>query len=330
MHEISEENAAEYLASRGHSGTWRVRALGGGVSNTVLLAESATQRWVLKQSLGQLKVAEEWLADRTRIHRECEAIRRLFATLPHGSVPEVAWEDRENFIFAMQAAPPDTVDWKTLLLRGDIVEAHAGAAGKLVAAQLRATWRSRETLAWSEAFGDQRCFDELRLDPYYRFTAVQHPDLAPALEDRIQACARDTYALVHGDWSPKNCLISERGLMLIDFEVIHYGDPGFDTGFLLNHLLLKSHRRPGWASRYRTLAETFWREARQGAPENWRDWFEESTIRHLGCLHLARVDGKSPAEYLSAETRERVRGFARELILWPPRRIVEVWDRLPQ
>jgi len=307
-----------------------VRSLGGGVSNTVLLAESDTRRWVIKQSLGQLRVAEEWLADRTRIYRECEAIRRLFAILPAGSVPAVEWEDRENFTFAMEAAPVDATDWKALLLGGEIVQAQAEMGGRLVATQFASTWRSKENLAWSEAFGDQRCFDELRLDPYYRFTAAQHSDLAPAFEACIEACARDTYALVHGDLSPKNCLISREGMMLIDFEVIHYGDPGFDTGFLLNHLLLKSHHRPGWASRYRALAEAFWKEARLGAPESWRDWFEESTIRHLGCLHLARVDGKSPAEYLTPEARERVRGFARELILWPPRRVGEIWDRLPQ
>ena len=43
---------------------WRARLLGGGVSNVVLLAESGSgRRWVFKQALGRLRVAEEWLAD---------------------------------------------------------------------------------------------------------------------------------------------------------------------------------------------------------------------------------------------------------------------------
>jgi aminoglycoside phosphotransferase (APT) family kinase protein len=316
------------LNSLGYAGDWRVRELGGGVSNTVLLAESGGRRWVVKQALGRLRVAEEWLADRARIHRECAALRKLGAVLPAGTVPRVAFEDAENFVYAMEAAGEGARDWKSLLLEGTIEEEHAAAAGRLMAAQWRATWRSGEHRGWMEEFGDQHCFDQLRLDPYYRFTARRHTDLAEAFEERIAGCARDTYALVHGDWSPKNCLVAGGRVTLIDFEVIHYGDPGFDGGFLLNHLLLKSQHRPGWASRYRALAEVFWAEARRGAPEKYRGWLEDSTLRHLGCLHLARVDGKSPAEYLNEEARGRVRAVAREMILWPPRKVAEVWDRL--
>jgi len=116
--------------------------------------------------------------------------------------------------------------------------------------------------------------------------------------------------------------------MLIDCEVVHFGDPGFDAGFLLNHLLLKSHHRRGWAAGYRECAEAFWNQAWQGAPEDWRAWFLDTSLRHLGCLHLARVEGKSPAEYLDADARNRVRGFARELILWPARSVGDIWDRL--
>ena len=43
---------------------------------------------------------------------------------------------------------------------------------------------------------------------------------------------------------------------------------------------------------------------------------------------LARVDGKSPAEYLTPELRLRVRAFARDLILRPAASIEEVFDRL--
>src|SRR6185436_18208555 len=122
---------------------------------------------------------------------------------------------------------------------------------------------------WRAEFGDQHCFDQLRLDPYYRFTASRHPDLRDAFEEAI-ALARRPLAMVHGDFSPKNLLVGNDGsVLLIDFEVVHYGDPAFDAAFLLNHLLLKQAR---------TLGLTVANELRE---------FETAAvIRHLGCLHL--------------------------------------------
>lgn len=326
MFELTAGNVSDYLAARGLPGPWRARSLGGGVSNTVLKADDGARRWVLKQSLGQLRVEEEWLADRRRIWRECDAIRRLSAVMPPGSVPAVVFEDRDEFIFAMEAAPADAVDWKTQLLAGQANPDTARSVGALLRQLIAATWHGAE---WFDAFGDQTCFDQLRLDPYYRFTASRHEDLREAFADRIHSCRREARSLVHGDFSPKNLLVAAGGaVLLIDCEVVHFGDPGFDAGFLLNHLLLKSQHKRGWAAGYRELAEVFWDEARMGAPEDWREWFLDTTLRHLGCLHMARVDGKSPAEYLDAGARSRVRGLARELVLWPARSIGEVWDRL--
>ncbi|MCC7234497.1 MAG: phosphotransferase [Bryobacterales bacterium] len=295
------------------------------MSNTVVLAEDGARRWVLKQALGQLRVEEEWLADRGRIWRECEALRRLSPAMPAGAVPAVVFEDRDGYIFAMEAGPEAAVDWKTRLLSGRMDPAVAERVGLLLRRMIETTWHAPD---WFNAFGDQTCFDQLRLDPYYRFTAARHPDLAEAFAGRIHSCRREARSLVHGDFSPKNLLVHGPEVMLIDCEVIHFGDPGFDAGFLLNHLLLKSHHERGWAAGYRECAEAFWSQARQGVPEEFRDWFLDTTMRHLGCLHLARVDGKSPAEYLEAGARDRVRDLARELILWPARSVGDVWDRL--
>ena len=41
-------------------------------------------------------------------------------------------------------------------------------------------------------------------------------------------------------------------------------------------------------------------------------------LGHVGCLMVARVDGKSPAEYLTAEEREPPARSARRLLLAPP------------
>jgi hypothetical protein len=295
--------------------------LGGGVSNTVILAERGPLRVVLKQALGKLRVREDWFADRARIHREAAAIRRLAARLPGGAVPLQIFEDRANFILAMSAAPAAAKDWKSLLLARQFHEQTAARAGQILAAQFRSTWADP---ACEREFGDQTSFEQLRIDPYYRFTAVRHPHLAAQFDALIRESRLRRFCLVHGDYSPKNLLVNGDGITVIDFEVIHYGDPAFDIAFLLNHLLLKAVHLSAVAELKR-LAVAFWEALRASMPVP--DWLEPATLQHLGCLHLARVDGKSPAEYLSEQGRARVRALAVSLILDPPATIPQTFDR---
>ena len=323
LFELTAENALDYLRGRGvhgAGGRGAVIALGGGVSNTVLLIEGCGL--VLKQSLGKLRVEQDWFSDRRRIYREAAALRALAPHLPPGSLPEVLFEDRENCLFAMTAAPAGARPWKSLLLEGEVHLETAAAIAGMLASIISASRRSGE---WEQTFGDQTVFDELRLDPYYRSTAVRHPDLAPHFDRLICRCREHRYSLVHGDWSPKNFLVSGTGVTAIYFEVIHYGDPAFDAAFLLNHLLLKSFYRPDCAPRYREAAQVFWATLTAALGPD-AGWLEAATIEHLGGLLLARIDGKSPAEYIrSEELRERIRAHARRLILDPPDRIAEVF-----
>jgi hypothetical protein len=56
-----------------------------------------------------------------------------------------------------------------------------------------------------------------------------------------------------------------------------------------------------------------------------RDDMERRCATLLPALLLARIDGKSPVEYITAETdKERVRHTARALIIEPPVRLAEV------
>ncbi len=323
--ELSAANAADYLKGRGiELAAPRISELGGGVSNTVLLVESGAGRFVLKQALGKLRVEQEWLADRERIFRESAALRKLSRSLPAGSLPEVLFEDRENVAFVMSAAPASSECWKDLLLRGEVRVETAKQVGGLLARMVNATWRQAD---WEREFGDQAVFDQLRIDPYYRAAARRHPDLEPLAARLIAESAARRVSLTHGDWSPKNFLVDGARAMAIDFEVVHFGDPSFDTAFMLNHFLLKSFYQPQWAELYREAAYGFWRTFVSGIPGE--DWIEAATLQHLGWLLLARVDGKSPAEYIRAtELQSQVRRFARDLILSPPASVAEVFSKL--
>ncbi|MCY4535201.1 MAG: aminoglycoside phosphotransferase family protein [Bryobacterales bacterium] len=292
------------------------RLLAGGVSNTVVLVQDGDQRIVLKQALPRLRVRDEWLADRSRVLREWEVINALGAVLPRGRLPELLFCDEANFLYAMRAAPTDSADWKAMLLAGQCDRATARRAGAVLGLMARATWAEP---AFARRFSDRTAFNQLRTDPYYGTIAERHPDLARRLEQWTADSAGRKVAMVHGDWSPKNLLVSGAGIMCIDFECAHFGDPSYDAGFLLNHLILKAFHRPAIAGSYLGLARTAFCWTLAILPPSALSWFEAASVRHLAFLMLARIDGKSPVEYLDEGQRAAVRRLSRSLIDAEPR-----------
>jgi len=326
---ITPGNLPDYLAAQGlieQAGDVTVRELGGGVSNLVLLVESldGARRWVVKQSLGKLRVKDDWRSDRGRVFREAEALECLKPALGAYAIPQVIHVDRANYLYVMTAAPAGSVAWKEQLLgrRADL--AVAREAGAFLAQMIAA---SRHDPQFREKFGDRSVFDQLRIDPYYRTVAARHPDVAIALRDLIADSWKIQTALVHGDYSPKNMLVRREKIFLIDFEVIHWGDPSFDSGFLLNHLFLKAFHQPPVEDLFIEAAREFWKTLLTGfvlEPRAAGD-FERMTVRHLGGLMLARIDGKSPVEYIQdEEIKERVRRVAKRILLERPERLEEV------
>jgi len=326
---ITPGNLPDYLAAQGlieRAGDVTVRELGGGVSNLVLLVESldGARRWVAKQSLGKLRVKDDWRSDRGRVFREAEALERLKPVLGAYAIPQVIHVDRASYLYVMTAAPAGSVPWKEQLLgrRADL--AVAREAGAFLAQMIAA---SRHDPQFREKFGDRSVFDQLRIDPYYRTAAARHPDVAAALQDLIADSWKIQTALVHGDYSPKNMLVRREKIFLIDFEVIHWGDPAFDSGFLLNHLFLKAFHQRSVAEIFIEAAREFWKTLLNALMFEQRAAgdFERMTVRHLGGLMLARIDGKSPVEYIQdQETKERVRRAAKRILLERPERLEEV------
>lgn len=311
--QLGIDTALDFLAGRVRlSGSVTVRELGGGVSNNVVLVQDAAQRIVLKQSLPRLRVRDEWLAERSRIHREWRVMRALGDVLPAGRLPDLLFQDRVHFLYAMRGAPAGGSDWKTRLLAGECSPAAARLAGATLGLIVRGTWGRPE---FRQPFSDRAAFDQLRTDPYYRTVAMRHPRLAGPVADWIVESSSRQAALVHGDWSPKNLLVSPGQLVCIDFECAHFGDPSYDAGFLLNHLVLKAFHRPALAASYFRLARIAFCWTMGMLPRGALGWFEASSMRHLAFLMLARIDGKSPAEYLRAESlRAAVRHLAMDLI----------------
>ncbi|MEO8755485.1 MAG: aminoglycoside phosphotransferase family protein [Casimicrobiaceae bacterium] len=290
-------------------------ALAGGVSSDIYRVDLPARVVCVKRALARLKVAADWQVPVARSRWEVEWMRVAAAIVP-AAVPEILGEDLEAGAFAMAFLPPDRYPvWKTLLARGDGTVAMAAHIGDTLG-RIHAATADRPEIA--ARFPTDALFHAIRLEPYLVTAARAHPDLAERLLALVATTAATRRVLVHGDFSPKNILIGAEGPVILDAECAWYGDPAFDLAFVLNHLLLKGVWRPQWRPAYAAMFGALHDAYR--AHVAWEPWeaLEARTAALLPGLLLARVDGKSPVEYLTAEReRDAVRRFARNHLLHP-------------
>lgn len=304
MFEITPENAAAYLRDMGQvpeGPAIAVRALGWGVSNVVLRVDvEGHPSIVLKQAREKLRVKAHWVSRLDRIWTEREALLLLDSILPEGTVPRVLFSDEANYLFTMTCAPDDSVVWKEQLLAG-VVDPEVGRkAGEILGTIHRAT---RDHPALRGRLSDLSAFDELRIDPFYREIARVHPEIAPVIDDLIASTRNVEHpCLVLGDFSPKNILVHSQGVTIVDFETAHAGDPSFDIGFFLSHLLLKSHSHFSF-ERLTALSSVL-----EAFDSGYAGRFMAPHFgKHAAACGLARIDGKSPVDYLDETARTSLR-----------------------
>ncbi len=293
-----------------------VRPLTGGVASDIALVELGDKSICIKFALPKLKVAADWRAPVHRNAAEYAWLKFAADVAPECAV-RVLGHSEERHGFAMEHVSGDGVYlWKSALLSEAPDRGEARAVGNLL---------GRLHAASASAGFDRNGFDNggdflaLRIEPYLNYTAQRHPALAAPMKRMAEALHARQAVLIHGDASPKNVLFRTGNPILIDAECATMGDPSFDLAFCMNHLLLKAihlHR-----ARAQCLAKVleFWE-----AYEPHVTWepvaeIEARTCALLPMLFLARVDGKSPVEYLSEPEREVVRSLAQPLIKAPTR-----------
>jgi aminoglycoside phosphotransferase (APT) family kinase protein len=312
---------AARLAAPGESP--RGVALSGGVSSDIWRIDLAGRSLCVKGALPRLRVSEVWEAPVERNRYEYEWLRIAGDAAP-GAAPRV-FAERAG-LFAMEFL--DLPVWKDELRQGRADPAFAAKVGATLAAIHAATAGRKEV---EKLFRTDAIFYAIRLEPYLIATAEKHAALRAPLERLVQTTSKTKLCLVHGDVSPKNILVSPRGPVFLDAECAWYGDPAFDLAFCLNHLLLKCLWVPSAALRFLQCFDEL-----KGAYLHRVTWeapggIEERTSSLLPGLLLARVDGKSPVEYLTSEAqKDSVRRIARKLLLEPVATLADVkeaWQR---
>jgi 5-methylthioribose kinase len=314
MTELTADNLLDYLRHTGHlrPGPARALPLAGGVSNIVLRVETRGQAFVVKQSRPQLRTPDGWFSDLDRVYREQEVMQALHPLLPE-VVPAVLFADRDNYVFAMSAAPTPHQVWKEQLLAGEVDLDLAERVGAVLGRIHQATAADAGLV---EPFRDHTVFVQLRVDPFYQRVQQRRPEVASAIEPLVQQMLTVKEALCLGDYTPKNILVHDQGFMLVDYETAHCGDPTMDLGLFLCHVVLKAFRRPAWRQRYWNLTRAFWFGYAPQVHFRPLTELEARGIGHFGACLLARIDGTSPVDYLSAEPVRQAVRLLGQRVLW--------------
>ena len=298
--------------------------LTGGVSSDIWRIDRAEGPVCVKRALAKLRVAADWRAPVERNLYEARWMRHA-----RGHAPELLGQDKTSGALAMEYLPPGNHPlWKDQLRDGHAEPAFAAAVANALVSIHAATAADP---AIADEFPTDAIFYDIRLEPYLAATARAHPDLQERLLALIATTQANKKALVHGDVSPKNILHGPGGPVFLDAECAWWGDPAFDLAFCLNHLLLKClwtpAARDGFLACYDAMTDAY----RAGV--NWEapDALEQRAAALLPGLLLARVDGKSPVEYITDESAKTlVRHVARGLLIEPPTRLAtirEAWRK---
>lgn len=330
MQPLTPDNVLAYLESKNFDVAGATAEfLEWGVSNSVLrVNRPGHDDLVVKQSCERLRTTIDWRSRLDRNAREA-AVQQYLSRLELAlHIPRVLAVDPDEHAYVMEAVTAKHRVWKAELLaeriEPGVFETVAGCLARIhrdsaVAPPDQQNWSDREV------------FDELRIDPFYRWVAQHNSTARAGLIPLIKQLEQTGVSVVLADFSPKNILLAEDKIVAVDFETAHWGDPAFDVGFFLSHLVLKSihgrHRRDDMLRQIDGTWATY--HAEIGAvPPSWHLPglpFPERCLRHLGACMLARVEGKSPVDYLSEPQRQTARSISLPLLLGH----LTDWDEVP-
>jgi aminoglycoside phosphotransferase (APT) family kinase protein len=266
-----------------------------GVSSEIFRVDDGGEVFVVKRALPRLRVKDEWFADVGRNRYEQMYISYVARLLPQ-AVPSLHPGSMDRGYFVMEFLGPEFCSWKQMLLRAQVRIEDAVAAATLLGTIHAHSASDSEA---EREFDTTANFIQLRIDPYLLTTGKRHPDLQPLFDVEAERLASTRQCLVHGDFSPKNLMVSPARMVLLDCEVAWYGDPAFDLAFLLTHFLLKGLYHAPRQLGFEQMCSAFWQRYVKVAGHAIDTQALEARVgRLLLMILLARIDGKSPIEYL--------------------------------
>lgn len=311
----------EILESAGlHAPDAVVSPLTGGVSCETFAVALPDRELVVKRALPELKVAERWESDPSRIVAEAAGLD-WFHAISAQHVPSPLAVVRELFGVVLPRAPQPSPDLRHVLLN-DPLALRPDLGAQL--GTLLATWHTADPVKARGGLLDE--YDRLislRVEPFYRDMAKRWPAYSEVIESAADELLNHSTAVVHGDFTPKNVLVLPQGFWVIDTEVAHIGNPVLDTASMLAHLLLKRiHYREHHAAGL--LLQNFQREFLNALSDS-QGSVPPTLGYHIGIIMGVRVEGRAPVAYLSDSAKAVARDVA--IALLEGQEVEEAWSQ---
>jgi aminoglycoside phosphotransferase (APT) family kinase protein len=294
--------------------SFTAQSLTGGVASDIALIRIGDRKLCVKFALPKLKVAADWFAPVHRNKAEYAWLELVAKVAPKSAV-KLLGQSTALHGFAMEFLDGQQAYlWKDALLAEANDNGEAALLGKLVGQVHAASTKSEFD---TQAFQNADDFWALRIEPYLLYTASVHREVAVELEAMAEQLHQSNRVLVHGDVSPKNIFIRSAGPVVLDAECATMGDASFDLSFCMNHLILKAMHLPASQEQYLQNALQLWVAYKPFVSWESVEALESRICQLVPALMLARVDGKSPVEYLTESERLFVRATALALLKKP-------------
>jgi len=257
---LTEEALPGFLVARGvvpPGGQLEIETPGEGNINWVRRARLASgESWIVKQARPALERFPEYRVSTDRIRIEARYYETVAPLDAEGLCPAVRhFDDSQRVLVLEDLAPAERLD--LALARGDDVREACRALGRFLGAVHRGT-RGDPSLAGRFANDEMRRLhgehifrlpyrpNDFPLPPRVAFRAAgirADRALVRRIDARYARYLEPRGALVHADVQPTNLLLAGTRPRLLDPEIAHIGDPAFDVGILLAHLLLHAIAR---------------------------------------------------------------------------------------
>lgn len=330
---LSDASLPAYLARAGlirPGEPVEVEPIGDGNINWVRRFRTRGSSLVVKQARPALERFPEYLAPTDRIAFEARYFECAAPFDSEGICPRIFSFDPEQCVLVIEdLGAAERLD--DALARGADVAPAAAALGAFLG-RVHAGTRGAGLAARFANDGMRALHGE------HIFSLPFRPNgfpLSPALARRAREIAADAAlvaridaaharyreprgALVHGDVQSANVMLAAAGPKLLDAEIAHVGDPAFDIGQLVAHLLLPSLARaePAVGRRAAVAAAQAWLDS-VGPPG--ADAFADAAV-YAGIELLRRTLGAARATAVARdEAGLAVVDAGLRLVLAPPR-----------
>ena len=289
-----------------------VEPLKGGVSCEIYKVDTTTNSYCIKKALKKLRVEKDWYADPIRSYYEYLWLKKTKKILP-SSIPEVISYNRmKNYLIIEYLNMSRYSNLKEDLLKGKVdLDNLNKIAKKLLYIHKNLKSNYNKKIFQTHNFN----FIKLRINPYLLELNKTYPELKKYINETVNLLRNNQHTVIHADFTPKNILVSKNKQIILDAETANYGDPSFDIVSLINHLIIKllfvNKNKKNFVLALKKIFNTYhsnvtWEEK--------QDIIKRS-LTLLPLMMLARVDGKSPVEYIkNNKEKNKLRRIALDLI----------------